>query len=57
MHPYFLNPIASPETDMASGALVILGVVFLIAAIVSVINFAVRSADKPHKDETDNEDE
>ena len=44
MHYYFLNPVAAPETDFVSAGLVFLGVVFLIAAIVSVIFFALKQA-------------
>ena len=44
MHYYFLNPVAATETDFVSAGLVFLGVVFLIAAIVSVIFFALKQA-------------
>ncbi len=44
MHYYFLNPVAPPETDFVSAGLVFLGMIFLIAAIVSVIFFALKQA-------------
>ena len=54
---YFLNPIASPATDFVSEGLVFLGVVFLIAAIVSVIFFALKQSSDRYKYKIDEDNE
>ena len=46
---YFLNPVAAPATDTVSGVLIFLGVVFFIAAIISVVNFALKQANDRNK--------
>ena len=53
-----LNPVAAPAADFASGVLVFFGVVFLIAAVVSVIFFALKRADDRFRygEQTDDED-
>lgn len=52
---YFLNPVAAPETELSSMLLVVLGVFFLIMAVVSVATFAAKS--KKDKDESEREEE
>ncbi|MBQ8942535.1 MAG: hypothetical protein IJ062_11935 [Firmicutes bacterium] len=54
---YFLNPIASPVTDGASMLLIVLGVMFLIVAIVSVIDFALKSAHKKYEEKVIEQDQ
>ena len=54
---YFLNPIASPVTDGASMLLIVLGVLFLIVAIVSVIDFALKSAHKKYEEKVIEQDQ
>ena len=54
---YFLNPIASPVTDGASVLLIVLGVMFLIVAIVSVIDFALKSAHKKYEEKVIEQDQ
>lgn len=58
---YFLNPVAAPETDYVSAGLMFVGVVFLIASIVSVIFFALKQANSRYEKSTEktdnNEDE
>ena len=56
MH-YFLNPIASPAADGASMLLIVLGVMFLIVAIVSVIDFALKSAHKKYEEKVIEQDQ